>query len=36
MGVRDDLLDIPDDLLRTGRVSEATLVFMDFRDNPRR
>ncbi|WPZ24860.1 hypothetical protein UM399_11870 [Sulfitobacter pontiacus] len=36
MGVRDDLLAIPDELLRTGRVSEATLVFMDFRDNPRR
>ena len=36
MGVRDDLLAIPDEMLRSGRVSEATLVFMDFRDNPRR
>lgn len=36
MGARDDILAIPDELLRNGRVSEASLVFMDFKDNPRR
>lgn len=36
MGVREDLLAIPDDVLRTGRIGQAALVFMDFRDTPRR
>lgn len=36
MGIRDDILAIPDELLRTGKVAEAGLVFMDFKDNPKR
>ena len=36
MGVRDDILAIPDELLRTGEVTEVALVFMDFKDNPKR
>ena len=36
MGVRDDILAIPDEALRTGAVTEGSLVFMDFRDNPQR
>lgn len=30
MGARDDLLAIPDELLRNGSIAEAVLVFMDF------
>lgn len=30
MGARDDLLAIPDALLRQGHIGEAALVFMDF------
>ena len=36
MPIRDDLLAIPDAELRTGRIGQAALVFMDFRDTPRR
>ena len=36
MPVRDDLLAIPDEALRSGRVGAAALVFMDFRDTPKR
>lgn len=36
MSARDELLAIPDELLRTGRIGQAVLVFMDFRDTPRR
>lgn len=36
MGARDDLLAIPDEVLRQGRIGGAALVFMDFRDNPKR
>lgn len=36
MGVREDLLAIPDDVLRSGQIGQAALVFMDFRDTPKR
>ena len=36
MGARDDLLAIPDEVLRNGQIGQAALVFMDFRDTPRR
>ena len=36
MGAREDLLAIPDDVLRSGRVGQAVLVHMDFRDSPKR
>lgn len=36
MSARDDLLAIPDDLLRSGRIAQAVLVHMDFRDTPKR
>lgn len=36
MTARDDLLAIPDDLLRSGRITQAVLVHMDFKDTPRR
>lgn len=36
MGAREDLLAIPDEALRTGRVGQAALVFMDFRDGAKR
>ncbi len=36
MGAREDLLAIPDEVLRQGRVGGAALVHMDFRDNPQR
>lgn len=36
MSARDELLAIPDELLRTGRIGQAVMVFMDFRDTPRR
>lgn len=36
MGAREDLLSIPNDVLRSGRIAQAVLVFMDFKDNPRR
>lgn len=36
MGVREDLLAIPDDVLRRGQVGQAALVHMDFRDSPQR
>lgn len=36
MSVRDDLLAIPDETLRRGNIGQAALVFMDFRDTPRR
>lgn len=36
MTARDDLLAIPDEMLRSGRIAQAVLVHMDFRDTPRR
>ena len=36
MAARDDLLAIPDEFLRHGRVGQAALVFMDFLDAPKR
>ncbi|MDP0929004.1 hypothetical protein Q0601_17605 [Paracoccus onubensis] len=36
MAARDDLLAIPDEFLRSGRVGQAALVFMDFLDAPKR
>ncbi|QFQ87312.1 hypothetical protein F8A10_07675 [Paracoccus kondratievae] len=36
MGAREDLLAIPDELLRTGQIGQAVLVHMDFRDAPKR
>lgn len=36
MTARDDLLAIPDDLLRSGRITQAVLVHMDFADTPKR
>lgn len=36
MTARDDLLAIPDDLLRSGRITQAVLVHMDFKDTPKR
>ena len=36
MGARDDLLAIPDEVLRNGNIAQAVLVHMDFRDTPKR
>jgi len=36
MGAREDLLAIPDELLRSGRIGQAVLVFMDFEGSPKR
>ena len=36
MGARDDLLAIPDEVLRNGRIGQAVLVHMDFLDAPKR
>lgn len=36
MGVRDDLLAIPDELLRRGNIGHVVLCFMDFLNSPRR
>ena len=36
MGVRDDLLAIPDEVLRTGRIGQAALVWMDFAGGAKR
>ena len=36
MPARDDLIAIPDELLRNGNIGQAALVFMDFRDSPQR
>lgn len=36
MTVRDDLIAIPDELLRSGRITQAVLVHMDFKDTPKR
>lgn len=36
MGARDDLLAIPDEVLRDGRIGQSVLVHMDFLDSPKR
>lgn len=36
MGAREDLLAIPDEVLRSGRIGQAALVHMDFLDAPKR
>ena len=36
MTARDDLLAIPDELLRSGRIAEAVLVHMEFAITPKR
>ena len=36
MSARDDLIAIPDEVLRSGLIEQAALVFMDFRDPPKR
>ena len=36
MAVRDDLIAIPDELLRSGEIGQAVLVWMDFKDAPKR
>jgi len=36
MSARDALLAIPDDLLRSGKIAQGVLTFMDFKDNPKR
>ena len=36
MGAREDLLAIPDEVLRNGNIAQAVLVHMDFRDTPKR
>ena len=36
MGVRDDLLAIPDEVLRQGRIGQAALVWMDFAGGAKR
>lgn len=36
MGARDDLLAIPDDLLRNGSIAEAVLCWMDFSTGAKR
>lgn len=36
MSARDDLLAVPDEVLRSGKIAQALLVHMDFRDNPKR
>lgn len=36
MSARDEILAIPDKLLRQGQIAQAVLVHMDFKDNPKR
>lgn len=36
MPARDDLIAIPDELLRNGNIGQAALVFMDFLNSPQR
>ena len=36
MGVREDLLAIPDDVLRSGQIGQAALVWMDFAGGAKR
>lgn len=36
MGARDDLLAIPDEVLRNGTIAEAVLCWMDFATGPKR
>lgn len=36
MSIRDDLLAIPDEVLRRGRIGQAALVHMAFADTPQR
>lgn len=36
MAARDDLLAIPDEVLRSGKIGQAVLVHMDFRNAPKR
>ena len=36
MGAREDLLAIPDDVLRSGQITQAVLVHMDFQGAPKR
>lgn len=36
MGARDDLLAIPDEVLRSGQIAQAVLVHMDFQGAPKR
>lgn len=36
MPARNDLIAIPDEVLRDGSIGQAVLVFMDFRDGPKR
>lgn len=36
MGAREDLLEIPDEDLRSGAIGQAVLVHMDFLDAPKR
>jgi len=36
MGAREDLLAIPDEVLRNGSIAQAVLVHMDFQDAPKR
>ena len=36
MAARDDLLAIPDDVLRSGQIAQAVLVHMDFQGAPKR
>ncbi|WP_423212246.1 hypothetical protein [Paracoccus yeei] len=36
MGAREDLLAIPDDVLRSGQIAQAVLVHMDFQGAPKR
>lgn len=36
MGTREDLIAIPDEVYRYGKLGQAALVFMDFKDAPKR
>lgn len=36
MGAREDLLAIPDEVLRSGQIAQAVLVHMDFQGAPKR
>ena len=36
MGIREDLLAIPDDVLRSGQIGQAALVWMDFAGGAKR
>lgn len=36
MGAREDLLAVPDEMLRDGRIGQEMLVFMNFLDGPKR